>query len=153
MAIRNETGVDVEYGIDRPANNYDDMPTLDDRMARDPATFDRLAADLVRGFLVPACELFASPASEPHDWWRPVNRAAGAIAGWVSTFDPEGVDRLRLAQNLTGACLRGLAGCLRGLAGAASSYAEMRKMSAMIGGENGLPKRVAECLLALGMER
>jgi len=108
-------------------------------------TFDRFAADIVRGFLVPACGLFASPAAEPHDWWRPVNRAAGAIAGWVSTLDPEGVDRLLLAQGLTDACLRGLAAAPVPDAG--------RKMRAMIAGEAGLLRRVAACLLALGVDR
>jgi len=102
---------------------------------------DLLAQRIVSGFLLPACR-YAPPegkAWEPRDQWKPVNRAAGAIAGWLFSLDPEHVDRLRMAQHLVDDCRVRLK--------AESEKAAFREQIGV-----GLAKRVAECLLALGVE-
>lgn len=103
--------------------------------------FDALAERIVGGFLVPACAV--SPAAY-HERWKPVNRAAGVIAGYVASIDPELVDRVRLAQSMTDACLR--------ILGAAPND-DRRHFVELIAGPNGLAKRVAECLVQLGVNQ
>jgi hypothetical protein len=110
-----------------------------------PNAFDAQVDRIVRGFLLPACQ-YRPPEGEKfdaHARWKPVNLAAGVIAGWVTSFDSELVDQARLAQHLTDACQEALL--------AAELEEEFWPVRLKIAGPKGLPTRVGEALVRMGV--
>jgi len=112
-----------------------------------------LADRIVTGFLVPACQ-YQPTDFDHHEQWKPVNRAAGVIAGYAIG----GARAVEHAQGLTDACLRLFRNRLsttlpRDPVDDMPTERSARKMHAQVAGPKGLSKRVAECLLALGVGR
>jgi hypothetical protein len=105
--------------------------------AEAPYNVLEIAYRIATGFLVPACRFRPDAAKRDfHEQWKPVNQAAGVIAGYVSSFDPELVDPRALAQRLVDAAVQEL-------------DHEEAKIVARIA--TGLSTRVAACLVALGI--
>lgn len=112
-----------------------------------PAAYDAQVEAIVRGFLIPACQYRPAEGEkyDPHAPWKLVAFAGGIIAGWVSALDPELVDRTHVAQHMTDDCRSALI--------AAHLAEDFWPAAGKIAGPNGLPPRVAEALLRLGVER
>lgn len=116
-----------------------------------PTAYDAQVEAIVRGFLIPACQYRPAEGEpyDPHAPWKLVAFVGGVIAGRVSSFDPELVDRTHLAQRMTDDCGGRLLDLLAPTDTPDDGFAFARKVA----GSNGLVKRTAEALLRLGVER